>query len=407
MTAIACLRIAVGDHPGAESDRMAAIVAKVAGAYLESTWMWPRRSGLVAPFSFVLVDPRARRLDARELQALARDLQGKLFGVQGEGEVSLLLFEGDQAEVMRFAGSHRAQLQALLDGEDDGGFPGRICKITPDGVESLAPPGGPVDGEALDGPHGASTPRKPRTGWWGIYYLAKEAFVGAGAAVRASDKSPLAEHAAKPYGLEHDLLCLEAARDLLESCPQGYLFMPFDFSTIVRPSARATIKEALNTLPSSQRARLAATILNVPREPSHGALAQINSLMRPHVAFLDLHVSDPAFRIDILPAGAATSVTLTLEGEDELGRLATIRRFLAQQPAYKAKRVWVGVTDLMSAREVDVCRLQNAPFLSGPAVSDLLSLPVHDLACAPDHLPYRESGVGGFELSEARLGLAS
>src|SRR3954469_12460170 len=105
MTAIACLKVFVGDELRfADNDTMAGLVAKGAGAYLETTWLWPRRFGLVAPFSFVLADPRATRLDARELQVLARDLQHKLFGDKGEGEIALLMFEGDQADVMRFAG---------------------------------------------------------------------------------------------------------------------------------------------------------------------------------------------------------------------------------------------------------------------------------------------------------------
>lgn len=408
MTAIACLRIAVGDPAqGAESDRMAAIVAKVASAYLETTWLWPKRFGLVAPFALVLVDPRARRLDAHELQALACDLQAKLFGDQGEGEVSLLLMEGDQAEVMRFAGAHRAELQALLRGEDDAAFAGRICKITPTSVEGVAPPGCSVEGEALPVGHGSPTRADHSAGWWGIYYLAKENFVGACVALRAGERGELATQAAKPFGLEHDLLCVEAAREALADHTEGYIFMPFDYSTIVRPTARSTIKAALDTLPPDQRPRLAATVLNVPREPSHGALAHINTLLRPHVAFLDLHVSDPAFRIDMLPVGAATSVTLTLEGEDERARLATIRRFLSLQPNYKAKRVWQGVTDLASAREIDVCRLQNAPFLSGPAVSDLLAHPIYDHACPPNRLPHREQDGWRASVMETRLGLAS
>ena len=105
MTALACLKVTIGEELRfGDNETMAAVVAKVAGAYLETTWLWPRRFGLVAPFSFVLADPRATRLDARELQALARDLQHKLFGDKGEGEIALLMFEGDQADVMRFSG---------------------------------------------------------------------------------------------------------------------------------------------------------------------------------------------------------------------------------------------------------------------------------------------------------------
>jgi hypothetical protein len=147
MTAIACLKVFVGDELRfADNDTMAALVGKVAGAYLETTWLWPRRYGLVASFSFVLADPRATQLDARELQALARDLQFKLFGEKGEGDIALLMFEGDQTDVMRFAGIGGAQLKALLDGEDDGSLVGRVCRITPTEVTSVTPRGGQVCG---------------------------------------------------------------------------------------------------------------------------------------------------------------------------------------------------------------------------------------------------------------------
>src|SRR4051812_34259986 len=121
MTAIACLKILVGDEPWfAENDAMAGLVAKMAGTCLETLWPAPRRHGLMAPFSFLLTDPRVTWLDAGELQPLARDLQAKLSEAKGDIDITLLLFEGDQAEVMRFAGVNGAQLKALADGEDDG-----------------------------------------------------------------------------------------------------------------------------------------------------------------------------------------------------------------------------------------------------------------------------------------------
>ncbi|CAN5282686.1 hypothetical protein BH10PSE3_BH10PSE3_17140 [soil metagenome] len=148
MTALACLKVTIGEELRfGDNETMAAVVAKVAGAYLETTWLWPRRFGLVAPFSFVLADPRATQLDARELQALARALQHRLFGDAGQGEIALLMFEGDQADVMRFAGIPAQQVAALLAGEDDGTFLGRVCKITPTEVSSIVPKGGPVVGE--------------------------------------------------------------------------------------------------------------------------------------------------------------------------------------------------------------------------------------------------------------------
>ncbi|KQY32977.1 hypothetical protein ASD38_22130 [Caulobacter sp. Root487D2Y] len=241
MTAIACLKIFVGEELRfADSEAIAGLVAKVAGAYLETTWTWPRRHGLVAPFSFVLADPRATRLDARELQKLAADLQFKLFGDKGAGDITLLMFEGDQSDVMRFASTHAEALRVLIAGEDDGGFAGRVCKITPEGVTSLQPHGGPVEGMPpaeelaaiepepsagggagfLDGP-------MPTAGWWGIYYLLKERFVGSGIDWRAAWDGGRFGAVEDADVTTRDLVCLAAARDALTGAPTGYMFLPF------------------------------------------------------------------------------------------------------------------------------------------------------------------------------------
>lgn len=105
MTAVACIRVVVADGvrlpPGMD---LAALVTKITSAYLETTWLWPRRFGVVAPFAFALSDPRATSLDAREIQALAQALNLKLFGDGGaEDGVRLLMLEGEPDDVMEFA----------------------------------------------------------------------------------------------------------------------------------------------------------------------------------------------------------------------------------------------------------------------------------------------------------------
>jgi len=393
MTAMACLRIAIGEELRfADDETMAVVVARIADAHLESSWRWPRRFGMIAPYTFLLADPCALRLDPRELQELARSIQRTLFGQKGEGEVCLLMIEGDQSEVMRFAGAHLELLRALIDGVDDGEFKGRICRITPEGVESLTPPGGPIDGELL--PPRARPPMPPqpsRTGWWGIYYLPKERFVGGSVLIRTGTEG---ERTRRSRELEDDLHCIGAARETLASDAKGFIFMPFDFTSIVQATARARLKDELEKLPGDQRARLAAIVLNVPREPSHTALAQMRTLLHPYVAMVDLHVSDPGFRVDLLPVGLATSVTLALDDVADRNRLAAIKSFLAVQNAYRAKRVWQGITDLATRAELDLCRLHNAPFLSGPRISGMLSGPIQDVHRGPEALPYREPDRG-------------
>jgi len=406
MTAIACLKVFVGDELRfADNDTMAGLVGKVAGAYLETTWLWPRRYGLVAPFSFVLADPRATKLDARELQALARDLQFKLFGDKGDGDIALLMFEGDQTDVMRFAGLHGAELKALLAGEDDGSIVGRVCRITPTEVSSIVPQGGPVCGaptleELAALPPLAEDAGPPaRVGYRGVYHGPRQVFIGSVAVWRQAQVSsafgltPARVEADRP---EDDILVLAAAAQALAAVPVGVIFFPISFSTIVKPGARAALLPHLEALPRGSRARLAAAVYDTPRAPSFSALSQVRRALEPFFSRLDLRVADPAFQIEELPGDLASSVTLVLPQADEPTRLAAVNRFLRDAPIYRRKQVWQGINDVRTRRELNHCIEQHAPFVTGPAVTDLLekpvgatqlpwlNLPLHDWSVAPE-----------------------
>src|ERR1700744_3848248 len=116
--AMACLRVSILAPPGAEqAEDLQLLVAKVINAFLQSRWEWPRRFEQMTPYSFVLTDPRADRMDKRGLRALASELQLKLFGSDGEGEVSLLLFEGSDLEVHRFAKLSIADVDRMAAGD--------------------------------------------------------------------------------------------------------------------------------------------------------------------------------------------------------------------------------------------------------------------------------------------------
>ena len=307
MTALACLKVTIGEELRfGDNETMAAVVAKVAGAYLETKWLWPRRFGMVAPFSFVLADPRASQLDARELQALARDLQHKLFGDTGEGEIALLMFEGDQADVMRFAGIPAAQVAALLAGEDDGSLLGRVCKITPTEVSSIVPKGGPVAGAPPmeDLAREPATPSPARVGYRGVFHTGRQIFIGNVAVWRE-------ESAATGFGFEpptadgdvaeHDIPTLRGALAALDKLEVGVVFFPLSFSTLIKPSARAELTPHLAKLPKARRGQLAAAIYDTPRAPSFSALSQIKRYLDPYFCRIDLRVTDPAFQIDDLP----------------------------------------------------------------------------------------------------------
>src|SRR5882757_1309046 len=104
--AMACLRVSVLGMPaGRDGPDLQVLVAKLVNAFLETRWEWPRRFEQMTPYAFVLTDPNADKMDKRALKALASELQIKLFGAESEdqGEVSLLVFEGSDVEVHRFA----------------------------------------------------------------------------------------------------------------------------------------------------------------------------------------------------------------------------------------------------------------------------------------------------------------
>jgi len=398
MTALACLKIMVGDTlMFADADTMAGLVAKVAGAYLETTWLWPRRYGLVAPFSFVLADPRATLLDARELQALARALQTKLFGQTSDGEVSLLMLEGDKAEVMRFAGMPAHELKTLLEAGDFGDAIGRVCRITPEGVAALAPPDASVAGEppleALQDVQAEST--HSRIAYRGVYHSPRELFVG-NVALWRDDAAPrrfdfdAPAPAAHGREADHDIPILESAKDILSRHESGVLFFPICFSTLIKPTARDALLPYLRALPRTAKPRLAAAVYDTPRVPSFSAMQAIQSYLSPYFARLDLRVSDPAFRVEDLPADLVNSVTLILPEGSESVRLSAITRFLRDAPLYVRKHIWQGISELRTRREVNACVENKAPFLSGPAITDLLEAPTPSTACSSLHLPLHD-----------------
>src|ERR1700754_1527536 len=116
--AMACLRVSILAPPGGEqADDLQLLVAKVINAFLQSRWEWPRQFEQMTPYAFVLTDPRADRMDRRGLKALAGELQRRLFGSEGEGEVALLMFEGSDMEVHRFARLGVDDVERMLAGE--------------------------------------------------------------------------------------------------------------------------------------------------------------------------------------------------------------------------------------------------------------------------------------------------
>lgn len=423
MTAIACLRILVaGNAPEPGRSVPAAQVEAAADLYLKHKWRAPRRYGAVAPLAFVLADTRAERLDPVEMQALAIELEAGLFPGRAVGQVCLMTFEGDESAVLQFASLSQAQLVGLIAGRGYDGPPGHVQVITAEEiravpsaqvasetVSTLAPPqaaSAPTPAKGLDPqpsaspvaapPAGAKSaakptppparpvvkaPPPPATGWWGLFHPPSEAFVGAAIGVRADLESPRPEDDAAL--LTRDLTCLNDAQAAFAhpsfqkgGGEAGMLFVPFSFWNLTNPASQEAYKRRLSRYPLDMQTRLGATVYDTPREPSLGLLSQIRAFLQPTFAFIDLNITEPNFPVATLPGELATSISLTLQGDDTRQRIEAIARFASAQGAYRAKGVRQAVANVRDAKELEACRAAGLRFVAGPAISGMMAGPI-------------------------------
>lgn len=398
MTAIACMRILVSEGLGpGRASALAELVDKVVNAFLQTRWAWPRQFSALAPFTFALTDPSRLEIEVGELQALSMDLHVKLFGSEGQGRVVLLAFEGERSEVLRFAEAAPDELRAVLAGAAPPKFRGKISLISPDGVEPLEHA---EVAATLRTPSPDAGPT-PEHRFSGVYFLSRQAFVGSALTTRGCDGRAFVDITqaerdfSKADALEFDLRCLRAAPAALARMAAGTLYVSLSFSSIMHRAARTSCESLIANLPRGDRARLAATLRGVPRDPSTFALAQIREILSPAFSIVDLHVTDPYFEVGRLASEAVSSVTLVLpNGEDHL-RLAAARHFMKARDEYRAKRIWPAVTDVRTRGELAGCARLRVPFVSGKAVCGLMLAPVPPRPFPLDALPYREQALEG------------
>jgi hypothetical protein len=413
MTAIACLRILVaGNAPEPGRSVPAAQVEAAADLYLKHKWRAPRRYGAVAPLAFVLADTRAERLDPVEMQALAIELEAGLFPGRAVGQVCLMTFEGDESAVLQFASLSQAQLAGLIAGRGYDGPPGHVQVITAEDIRAV--PSAQVVAEAapetVARPAGAATPPRPSatlvaaspaaikpsprpappaakpppppaTGWWGLYHPPSEAFVGAAIGIRADLETPRPEDDAAL--LTRDLTCLNDAQVAFaqpsfrrDGGEAGMLFVPFSFWNLTNPASQEAYKRRLSRYPLDMQARLGASVYDTPREPSLGLLSQIRAFLQPTFAFIDLNITEPNFPVATLPGELASSISLTLQGDDPRLRIEAIARFASTQGAYRAKGVRQAVANVRDAKELEACRAAGLRFVAGPAISGMMAGPI-------------------------------
>ncbi len=418
MAAVACLRVLAGDALAASSPETISIVGKLTCAFLDTRWIWPRRHGRIGASAFLLADPRALEFDAKELSTLASELQVKLFGVESEGEVSLLLFEGEQMEIMRFANCAPEALQALLDGDVEGlQINGRVRRVSVDGVETVVHAGDPeaVEAAALSSvtpeellervrqsePEPLSAPAEPEPtiGFHAVYYPARQTVIGSAisdgqlGALSMRGSFGNSGHIRGEAALRYDSQCIEASLPVLERPFGGVLFYPISFSSIVHRPTRERYAALLARLPAARKSQLAVSVYDTPRDPSFTAMSELTAFLKTYFGFMDLNVTDPGFRVESLAAGIVNSVTLIITEQDAKARLAAVRRFMDNRANYKRQKIWPAISHIRNRSELEFCLAQGAPFVSGPAVSDMLDGPTEAAGITPGQLPLRRGAA--------------
>lgn len=411
MTAFACLRVL--PPPQLQSRQgLEGLINRYACVFLETRWSWPRRFEVMALTSFLLVDPRAERLEMKCLQDLSYDLQLRLFGSSGDGGmVELVAFEGDPDEVARFANLEPDELRrAMIPEALTPPLVGRMTRITVDQVCPVAMPGSP-DPEAPSGPGRSPPPEQPLTpSFSGIYFAPREAFLGCVVGGRETGYSlvdgshPRQREAARA----HDARVIALAADILDRQPTfvGACHLPVCYASLIHRQEREDYQTWLQALPRARRGNLAVSVYDTPRDPSFSALSQVKTFLDPYFRIVDLQTLDPEFAVERLAFQAVHSVTLVLPDASPLARIAAIRRFADRIPLFRQKRIWPAITNVRNAVEFESCLARRIPFVSGQAVTASLSQPVGALALPPDQLPLddhvlRQTAVAGVDVATA------
>jgi len=389
MPAVACLRVLLDDNrTEVPAEALGPLVAKYSNVFLEVRWRFPREADQLSHYSYLLADPGADHLDTAELAHLSQELQERLFGVGTEEAVKLVLFEGDPDAIQAFAALSAEQVAAAM--KDPSGLPGggRLRRIAADGGLVDVPEPGSEDQSVDDERLGPSI-----DGCQGIYFALRGAFVGdvvCSTPVRAPTYYSLVDgEDHRPEDSEaFDAACVFTALQYLADFQVvAPLYLPVDFSSLVRPSQRADYLTLLGVLPKESRRQLAATIYDVPRALSFQALKTTRAALDPFVSNIDLRVSDPDFEIDRMAPESVGSVTLVLPDASQELRFAALRRFTSRMPDYRRRRIWPGVTNLRFRAERELAISLGVPFLTGPGICRIQSQPVGGRVWPADRLP--------------------
>jgi hypothetical protein len=391
MTAFACLRILppsdLHSRPGLEG-----LINRYACAFLEARWSWPRRFEVMSLSAFLLADPRTPTLEQKILQDLAYDLQLRLFGSGGAGEVELIVFEGESGEVARFASLDQHEVRRAVRSETLAPpLVGRLTRITVDDVRPIAVPGSPNPDLPPAPVRTAVDPAPATPCFQGVYFAGREAFVGCAVSNRESGFNLVdgLHPAQRDIAREHDAGIIAMAVDLLarQARFSGMFYLPVCYTSLIHRQEREDYRHWLNALPESRRSNLAVSVYDTPRDPSFSALSQVKAFLDSYFKVVDLQTGDPDFAVERLAIKAVHSVTLVLPEASQLARIAAIRRFAERIDLFRQKRIWPSISNVRNAVELETCLARRIPFVAGRAVSGPLSHPVGLLSLGPDQLP--------------------
>lgn len=391
MTAFACLRILsppeLHSRPGLEG-----LINRYACSFLETRWCWPRRFEVMSLSCFLLADPREATLDPRTVQDLAYDLQLRLFGSGGAGQVELIVFEGESSEVVQFAGLDQHEVRKAARGEQTcPAFVGRLTRVTAADIQTF-PSRGPGDlAPATADQSARSGPGLPTPAFQGLYFAAKDTFVGSFIGGRESGYNIadglFPKH--RDQARHHDRTMIALTVELLRRQPSfaGMFYVPICYAPLIHRQERQDYLGWLNALPQGRRNNLAVSVYDTPRDPSFSALSQIRAFLEGYFKVVDLLTLDPDFAVERLAPGAVQSVTLVLPEASQLARIAAIRRFAGRIDLFRQRRIWPAVTNVRNAVELETCLARRIPFVSGRTVTATLTHPVGVQPLPVDNLP--------------------
>lgn len=386
MAGMACLRICI-EH-GARSVTLDGVtpakIDKVASGYIDVNWRAPRRHGRVGPGAYVLIDPSAETLNSEELRQMAAELQVHLFGTQGQQDLCMLTFEGDEEQVLKFTTLPEEELLAMRGGAEPPPPEGRTRIVSQDGVRELAPWGST--------PRVAAEQAKPeappvRLGWRGVYSLPSQRFEAA--QVQPFLKPGEAEPQSDADFMDRDLQALDRAVAALEGDPRLKAWVGVRLWTVARGGLRDTCRERFAAIPPSVRERLGAMVYDAPRDLPFSAIGPLRDLVQPYFARVGLCVNDPGFYVQALPDALVHCVVFQLPEEDEKARVLKAHRFLSARGQYVARSLRMGLAGVKTPRELELARKMGAHMVKGPMISALFATPVSDQVVPVTELPLR------------------